>query len=192
MDEREFEAEIKKKFMEAMESQAGAKKFVEETIKELTKDLKEAKSEEDIRLIERKISVLEDIVDELPGGGYGEDAEEVKEILGAVSEHLPKIMDSIFGPIKDLLNEVYDPEKAEKLGKNVAHFYKELVEAGMDPDKAFELTKEYMDSVNVIKSIISAVMQSKMADIKNLEKLGKAMGGMKKHVEIEEEFEEEL
>lgn len=191
MDEREFEAEIRKKVVEAMESKAGARKFVEETIRELTKELKEARSEEDIRLIERKIDALEDILNELPKEKGGNDTEELKEVLETVSEHLPKIVDSIFGPIKDLLNEVYDPDKAEKLGRNVAHFYKELVEAGMEPDKAFELTKDYMDSVNVIKTLISAVMQSKMADLQKLQKFGKATGE-KKRIEIEEEFEEEL
>jgi hypothetical protein len=96
-------------------------------------------------------------------------------------------MDSIFGPIKDLINETYDPEKAERFGKNVASFYKELVGAGMDPDKAFELTKEYMESVNIVKTLVAAFMKEKMGKLEKLEELKKL--GKKK---IGEDFEEEL
>lgn len=59
--------------------------------------------------------------------------------------------------------EFLPPDKAEKFGKNVANFYKELVAAGMDPDKAFELTKEYMESMNIVKTLIVALMKEKWA-----------------------------
>ena len=187
-----FGEEIKKKIEEAMESEIGAKKFIEDTIKELTQQLREAKSEEDIKLIEKKIEMLEDMLYTVPKKKEGgDDAEEVSEILSAVSEHLPKIMDSIFGPIKELLNDVYDPEKAEKFGKNVASFYKELVGAGMDPDKAFELTKEYMESMNIIKTLVGAFMKEKMGKIEGLKEL-QNLGKKKKREIEEEEFEEEL
>ena len=187
-----FGEEIKKKIEEAMESEIGAKKFIEDTIKELTQQLREAKSEEDIKLIEKKIEMLEDMLYTVPKKKEGgDDAEEVSEILSAVSEHLPKIMESIFGPIKDLLNDVYDPEKAEKFGKNVANFYKELVGAGMDPDKAFELTKEYMESMNIIKTLVGAFMKEKMGKLEGLKEL-QNLGKKKKREIEEEEFEEEL
>ncbi|USS39825.1 hypothetical protein NF865_05420 [Thermococcus aggregans] len=189
-----FGEEIKKKIEEAMESEIGAKKFIEDTIKELTQQLREAKSEEDIKLIEKKIEMLEDMLYTVPKKKEGgDDAEEVSEILSAVSEHLPKIMESIFGPIKDLLNDVYDPEKAEKFGKNVANFYKELVGAGMDPDKAFELTKEYMESMNIIKTLVGAFMKEKMGKLEGLKELQNLGKKKKSEIEIEEdEFEEEL
>ncbi|RLF80490.1 hypothetical protein DRN44_07160 [Thermococci archaeon] len=189
-----FGEEIKKKIEEAMESEIGAKKFIEDTIKELTQQLREAKSEEDIKLIEKKIEMLEDMLYTVPKKKEGgDDAEEVSEILSAVSEHLPKIMDSIFGPIKELLNDVYDPEKAEKFGKNVASFYKELVGAGMDPDKAFELTKEYMESMNIIKTLVGAFMKERMGKLEGLKELQNLGKKKKREIEIEEEeFEEEL
>lgn len=191
-DEERFEREMKKKVLEAMESGQGAQRIIEETLKELTNQLKEAKSEEDIELIERKIEVLEDVIKDISkkGGGDKEDVEELKEVMETISQHLPAIMDSIFGPLKSLLNDIYDPEKSEKLGKNVANFYKELISAGMEPDKAFELTREYMDSINVIKTLASAFMQKKMGEIKGLEEL-KNIGKKRKKI-IEEEFEEEL
>ncbi|MCA6214068.1 hypothetical protein GQS78_07385 [Thermococcus bergensis] len=194
--DEKFGEEIKKKIEEATESKTEAKNFIEETIRELIKELREAKSEEDIEIIERKIEMLEDMLKAYKKkGGDKEDVEEVQQLLGAVSEHLPKIMDSIFGPIKELLNDVYDPEKAEKFGKNVANFYKELVSAGMDPDKAFELTKEYMESMNVIKTIVGAFMKEKIGNLeglKELQNLGKKKRRREIEIEEEEEFEEEL
>lgn len=189
--DEKFGEEIKKKIEEAMESETGAKKFIEQTIRDLTKELREAKSEEDVKLIEKKIEMLEEMLKAYQKGkGDEEDIKELQQVLGTVSEHLPKIMDSIFGPIKDLLNDVYDPEKAEKFGKNVANFYKELVGAGMDPDKAFELTKEYMESMNIIKTLVAAFMKERMGKLESLKDLGNI--GKKKKIEIEEEFEEEL
>ncbi len=67
------------------------------------------------------------------------DAEEVKEILDAVSEKVPKLLN-------DITEALFSAEKAEKFGESVAKFYKSLIEAGMDTDQAFELTQKFMDS----------------------------------------------
>ncbi|NJE07699.1 hypothetical protein E3E31_04040 [Thermococcus sp. M39] len=191
-DEKEFEKEMKKKIFEVMEkavdSESEVKKLIEETIRDLTQQLKEAKSEEDLEVIEKKIEMLKEMLKTYEKSkGDEEDIQELKEIMGVLSESLPKIMDSIFGPIKELINEAYDPDKAEKFGKNVANFYKELVAAGMDPDKAFELTKEYMESMNIVKTLIAAFMKEKMGKIKDFEEL-KKLGKRK----VSEDFEEEL
>lgn len=189
-DEEEFKEEIKKKVLATIESKADAKEIIEETIRDLTQQLKEAKSEKDLELLERKIDILEDMLSEFKVAGRKsdkEDVEELREIMGILSESVPKIMDSMLGPIKELINETYDPEKAERFGRNVASFYKELVGAGMDPDKAFELTKEYMESINVIKTLVAAFMKEKMGKLDKLgelKKLGKKRAG--------NDFEEEL
>ncbi|WP_457752663.1 hypothetical protein [Thermococcus sp.] len=191
-DEKEFEKEMKKKILEVMErtvdNDNGIKKLIEETIRDLTQQLKEAKSEEELEVIEEKIEIMKDMLKTYEKSkGDEEDIQELKEVMSVLSESLPKIMDSIFGPIKELINEAYDPDKAEKFGKNVANFYKELVAAGMDPDKAFELTKEYMESMNFIKTLIAAFMKEKMGKMKNFEELKKF--GKKK---VTKDFEEEL
>jgi hypothetical protein len=67
------------------------------------------------------------------------DAEEVKEILDAVSDKVPKLLN-------DITEALFSAEKAEQFGASVAKFYKSLIEAGMDPDQAFELTQKFMDS----------------------------------------------
>jgi len=190
-DEKEFEKEMKKKILEVMEkavdSESEVKKLIEETIRDLTQQLKEAKSEDDLEAIEKKIEILKSMLKTYGKGKEEDDVQELKEVMGVLSESLPKIMDSIFGPIKELINEAYDPDKAEKFGKNVANFYKELVAAGMDPDKAFELTKEYMESMNIVKTLIAALMKEKMGKMKDFEELKKF--GKKR---IKEDFEEEF
>lgn len=67
------------------------------------------------------------------------DAEEVKEILDAVSDKVPKLLN-------DITEALFSAEKAEQFGASVAKFYKSLIEAGMDPNQAFELTQKFMDS----------------------------------------------
>lgn len=68
-----------------------------------------------------------------------EDAQEVSEILAAVSEHVPKLLNEI-------TEALFSAEKSEAFGEAVAKFYKSMIEAGMDEDKAFELTQKFMDS----------------------------------------------
>lgn len=68
-----------------------------------------------------------------------EDAQEIKEILDVVSEKVPKLLEEI-------TDALFSPEKAEKFGETVAKFYKAMVDSGMSPDQAFELTQKFMDS----------------------------------------------
>jgi len=67
------------------------------------------------------------------------EAEEIKEILEVVSDKVPKLLEEI-------TDALFSPEKAEKFGETVAKFYKSLVDSGMNPDQAFELTQKFMDS----------------------------------------------
>ncbi len=67
------------------------------------------------------------------------DAKEVKEILEAVSETVPKLLNEI-------TDALFNPEKTKEFGKSVAEFYKTMVDNGMPPDKAYELTQKFMES----------------------------------------------
>ena len=67
------------------------------------------------------------------------DAQEVREILEAVSETVPKLLNEI-------TETLFNPERTKEFGKTVAEFYKTMVENGMPPEQAFELTKKFMDS----------------------------------------------
>lgn len=65
------------------------------------------------------------------------DAEEVKEILDVVSKKVPELLNQ-------LADVLYGAEQSQKYGKAVAQFYKELKDAGMSNEEAFELTRQYM------------------------------------------------
>jgi len=78
------------------------------------------------------------------------DAKQLKEILDTVSTEIPKLLESIS---KVLLN----PENATSMGKSVAQFYKELVAAGMAPEKAYQLTRDFMANFSLGGMISSAI-----------------------------------
>lgn len=70
------------------------------------------------------------------------DAEKIKEILNVVSEKVP-------GLLKELSGVLYSPDQAKNFGVAIAIFYKELKAAGMTDEQAFELTRQYMSTLNV-------------------------------------------
>jgi hypothetical protein len=68
------------------------------------------------------------------------EAEELREVLAAVSEFLKGLKE----PLMDLVNTIMESLSGEKLGEEVASFYKRLVEAGVPENVATEMTREYM------------------------------------------------
>ena len=70
------------------------------------------------------------------------DAKEVKEILDVVSEKIPKLLNY-------LTDVLYGKESAAKYGQAVAGFYKSLKDSGMTDAQAYELTQQYMSSLNL-------------------------------------------
>lgn len=75
--------------------------------------------------------------------------EDIKDILDAVSEKIPDLLEKL----SDIL---YSRENAEKYGDAVATFYKRLLDAGMEPDQAYELTEKYMSSLSPIAAMGNA------------------------------------
>ena len=65
------------------------------------------------------------------------DAEEVAEILTALGETVPKL-------IRDTIGAIISEEVGRNLGRAVGSFYKELREAGIAPEEALKMAKEYM------------------------------------------------
>ena len=70
------------------------------------------------------------------------DPEKIKEILNVVSEKIP-------GLLKDLSDVLYSPRQAKQFGVAVATFYKELKDAGMTDEQAYDLTRQYMSTLNL-------------------------------------------
>ena len=65
------------------------------------------------------------------------DAEEIKEILGAVSTEVPALIKSIIGA-------VFSEEAGRNMGKAAASFYKELKDSGMPDNVAVKMTEDYI------------------------------------------------
>lgn len=74
------------------------------------------------------------------------DPEKIKEILDVVSEKVPKLL-------KELGGLLYSKESAKQYAEAAATFYKELKEAGMSNEQAFELTSQYLSTLNLGKMI---------------------------------------
>lgn len=69
--------------------------------------------------------------------------EEITALLDAVNTRLPSL-------IKNLLDSLYSPEAATKMGKAVADFRKALLDGGIPEAEAMEMTKQYLSTLNVI------------------------------------------
>ena len=72
------------------------------------------------------------------------DPEKIKEILDVVSEKVP-------GLLKELSGLLYSPTSAKQYAEAAAIFYKELKAAGMTDEQAFELTSQYLSTLNLGK-----------------------------------------
>ena len=80
-----------------------------------------------------------------------DDVEELKEVMETLNETVPDLLSGI-------VKAIYNTEDSKNLAKSTANFYKELVNAGMDEDKAYELTRDFMESrdvTSVVKNILS-------------------------------------
>jgi hypothetical protein len=77
-------------------------------------------------------------------------AEDIKEILDVVAEKIPDLLEKL----SDIL---YSKENAVKYGDAVATFYTRLIDAGMEPGQAFELTEKYMSSLSPMSAMSDAM-----------------------------------
>ncbi len=80
-----------------------------------------------------------------------DDIAEFKEVMETLRESVPAL-------IKGIVDALYSAQNAEDFGKQVAGFYKSMIDAGMNPEQAFELTKKFMESrdiAGVLKKVLS-------------------------------------
>jgi uncharacterized protein (UPF0297 family) len=69
------------------------------------------------------------------------EAEEIREILSAVS----KFLEDIKKPIADLINMMLDAMRGDRVGEEVAAFYKKLKESGLPDDVVRDMVKKYLE-----------------------------------------------
>ncbi len=66
-----------------------------------------------------------------------EEAEELREVLRAVSTEIPAL-------IKNIVASVFSEEAGRSMGKGAAAFYKELKDSGMPDELALKMTEDYI------------------------------------------------
>jgi hypothetical protein len=121
-----------------------------------------------------------------------DEAEEVKEILSAVSTQVPAL-------IKSVLASVFSEEAGRNMGKAAAAYYKELKDGGMPEDVAVKMTEEYMRTFTNLGSMLQNI--GKSGKVVLSEKAGEDLGeeierrirekiAKKREREAEEEEEE--
>ncbi len=79
------------------------------------------------------------------------DIEEFKELMNTLKDTVPAL-------IKGIVDAIYSEQSAEDFGKQVANFYKSLIDAGMSNEQAFTLTQKFMESrdiVGILKKVLS-------------------------------------
>jgi len=123
------------------------RKKLEELLDELVEEMRNAKTPEEVKVLREKAEILEDLIEAYEGD---KDLEKIPALMEKVGD----MVEDILRPLKEFLNELYSPERVQAMGKSVAEFYKNLVEAGMDKEAALELTKEFMDSINPGKKLM--------------------------------------
>lgn len=79
-----------------------------------------------------------------------EKADEVKEILSAVSTQVP-------GLIKSILTSVFSEEAGRNLGKAAAAYYKELKNGGMPEQVAVKITEDYMKTFTSLGEMMKGI-----------------------------------
>ena len=71
------------------------------------------------------------------------DAEEIKEILGAVSTEVPDLIRNVFSAI-------FDPTIAENYGKGIGALYRQLKEEGIPEDMIDTIVMNFSDTFNIV------------------------------------------
>ena len=80
------------------------------------------------------------------------DAEEIAEIMMAIGETVPRL-------IRDIIGAVVSEDVGRNLGRAVGSFYKELRDAGISPEEALKMAKEYMASLMKIGELLPSLMK---------------------------------
>ncbi|MFX1300963.1 MAG: hypothetical protein ACFFDE_08460 [Promethearchaeota archaeon] len=75
------------------------------------------------------------------------EAEELREILGAVQETIPQLIGS-------LVKSIYSPDMAKSIAESVGVLYSNLKKQGIPDELALEMTRNYMNILD-IKDLIS-------------------------------------
>ena len=73
--------------------------------------------------------------------------EKDKKELKMVSDFIADLADLVPQMVKGVLEGLFSEETGISLGKGVGGFYKELIDAGVPPEKALAMTNEYLGTL---------------------------------------------
>jgi len=69
--------------------------------------------------------------------------EEMRGIMEAISDFLPKVSELI----KGIISSIFSEESGRDIGKGIAAFYKSLKEGGIPDDIALKMTEDYLHTL---------------------------------------------
>lgn len=124
---------------------------VEELRDKLRKDIEKSFKEE---LRDKLKEKIEKSIDEKVGYKTS-DAEELAEVLGAIKESVPPLIEGILKPLQEFLDSYFSPDVVRKRAEAIAEAYKTLVEAGIPEDKAIDIaSRQVLDVENLLERIL--------------------------------------
>ena len=115
------------------------------------------------------------------------EAEELREVLAAVSDFLKGLKE----PLMDIVNTIIESLSGDKLGADVASFYKRLVDAGVPENLAAEMTKEYMKKRLEVVPSLGSILESFGGMGRRFGGTGAQEGGIDKAIQALEKLKEE-
>ncbi len=83
-----------------------------------------------------------------------EEVEELREVLGTVSEMVPNL-------IKGIIGSIFSAEAGKNMGAAVASFYKELKASGLPDEVSLKMTEDYAKTFTDIGKVIQQAMSQK-------------------------------
>ncbi len=87
-----------------------------------------------------------------------EDIEELREVFSAISSFLKDLAPTI----SEIMNSIIGSLDGAKLGEEAGKFYKNLIEAGIDQEKAVKLTEKFVEQKLAVIQLIPKMIKPQM------------------------------
>jgi len=96
---------------------------------------------------------------------HKDDVEELRQVLGTVSDMVPNL-------IRGIVASIFSAEAGKSMGAAAANFYKELKAAGMPDEVAIKMTEDYVHTFTDIGKLIQEATKKGGFNMKHAEKTG--------------------
>jgi len=116
------------------------------------------------------------------------EAEELKEIAGALPELFSALNDAIPKLISGLIGSVYSPEAAGNMAAGIGKFYSNLIAEGIPEEVALDMTKKFVGALDFSK-LMSMVSDETSIEISGKKKRKRRGSDNYDDDEDDEEFE---